>query len=78
MYSLGNFRSSDTTVCNIALIKYIFSITYINTLGDGGTVILNSKACIWREKNEDENYWQIPCNGHKQNCWVLMHVQIAR
>ena len=53
MYSLGSFRSSDTTVCNIALIKYIFSITYINTLGGGGTVILNSKACVWREKNKD-------------------------
>lgn len=59
MYSLGNYRSSHTAVCNIALMKYISSITYINTLGDGGTVILNSKACIWKEENKDDNYWQI-------------------
>lgn len=45
---------------NIALIKYVCSITHMNTLGDGGTVRLNSKACIWREKNKDEIYWQIP------------------
>lgn len=60
MHSLGDLGSSGTPVGNIALIKYVCSITHINTVGDGGTVRLNSKACIWREKNKDEIYWQIP------------------
>lgn len=60
MHSLGALGSSGTPVGNIALIKSVCSITHTNRLGDGGTLRLNSKACIWREKNKDEIYWQIP------------------
>lgn len=50
MSSLGSSRSSDTTVCDIALIKCISSSTYINMLGEGSTVILNSDVLLERKE----------------------------